>query len=150
MVYRPANSELSQGAAAAVLALPVVDATSDWRIGRYPLKRSRRVLGAAALGAITPAVLLEQGARAHAAHQTGMTAIQNGAPSIGPGHEAMKSALLTLSPADKLRIGGDRIRLAGKFKAPQAKPGKGSQGMYVLTKRKTVNIPCEYVVKKKK
>src|SRR5262245_50222822 len=114
------------------------------------MKRSRRVLGAAALGAITPAVLLEQGTRAHAAHQTGVTAIQDGAPSIGRGHEAMKIALLTLSPADKLRVGGDRIRLAGKFKAPQVKPSKNSQGMYVLTKRKTVNIPCEYLVKKKK
>jgi hypothetical protein len=117
------------------------------------MDRSRRVL-VAALGAITPAVLLEQGAGAHAAHQTGhqtgITAIQGGVPGIGPGQEVMKSGLLALSPADKLRIGGDRIRLARTFKAPQAKPGKGTQGMYVLTKRKTVNIPCEYVVKKKK
>ena len=119
------------------------------------MNRSRRML-VAALGAITPALLLEQGAGAHAAHQTGdqtgMTAIPDEATSIGPAQEAMKSALLALSPGDKLRIGGDRIRLAraSKFKAPQAKPGKGSQGMYVLTKRKTVNIPCEYVVKKKK
>lgn len=109
------------------------------------MNRSRRML-VAALGAMTPALLLEAGAMAHAANQTGITEIQLGAPNIGPGHEAMKNALLALSPADKLRLAGDRIRLA---KANKKKAqGKRPQGIYqVIRKRPSVDIPCEYTNK---
>jgi len=110
------------------------------------MNRSRRVL-VAALGAMTPALLLEEGANARAANQAGMAEIQLGAPNIEPRHEAMKNALLALSPADKLRLAGDRIRLA---KADKKKAqGKRPQGIYqVIRKRQSVDIPCEYTVKK--
>jgi hypothetical protein len=76
---------------------------------------------------MTPALLTEEGAKAHAAHQASTVEMQQGALSAGPDQAAMKSALLALSPDQKLRLGGDRIRLAKAKKKAKAK-GKGKAG----------------------
>jgi hypothetical protein len=79
------------------------------------MNKSRLAL-VTALGTMTPALLVEEEAKAHAAHQATVED-QRGALNVGLDQEAMKSALLALSPAEKLRLAGDRIRLAAKKKA---------------------------------
>jgi hypothetical protein len=85
------------------------------------VNKSRAVL-VTALGTMTPAFLVEGQAKARTTLQIGAVEIQRVTLSIGP--EAMKSALLALSPAEKLRLAGDRIRLAKAKKKASAKAGK--------------------------
>jgi hypothetical protein len=66
----------------------------------------------ASLGAMTPAFIATDHVQARAAEGAAITPVQSGAPTIAVEQEALKSALLELSPAEKLRIAGDRIRLA--------------------------------------
>src|SRR6266496_3374886 len=66
------------------------------------MHKARRIV-VAGLGAMTPAFVATDQVQARAAA---------GAPTIALDQEALKRALLGLSLADKLRIAGDRIRLA--------------------------------------
>jgi hypothetical protein len=75
------------------------------------MKKVRRVL-VAGLGAITPAFITADQIQARAAEDGASAPAQSGAPTVALDQEALKSALLGLSPAEKLRIAGDRIRLA--------------------------------------
>src|SRR5215831_16879803 len=71
------------------------------------MSKPRPIL-AAGLGAITPAVLIVNAASASApiADDPAVSG------AIASDQEALKCALLALSPTEKLRIAGDRIRLA--------------------------------------
>jgi hypothetical protein len=75
------------------------------------MKKARKVL-VAGLGAMTPAFIATDQVQAHAVEGAAIAPAQSGAPATGLDQEALKSALLGLSPAEKLRIAGDRIRLA--------------------------------------
>jgi hypothetical protein len=91
------------------------------------MNKARTVL-MTALGAMTPALLVEEEAKAHTAYQAVAVEFQHGAPGTGPEPDAMKSALLALSPADKLRLGGDRIRLAKAKKKARGRGGRAGKG----------------------
>jgi hypothetical protein len=88
------------------------------------MNRSRKML-VAGLGAMTPALIATDQVRARAAEGAAITPVQSGAPTIAVEQEALKSALLALSPAEKLRIAGDRIRLA-KSNAPSRQKAVGA------------------------
>jgi hypothetical protein len=79
----------------------------------------------AGLGAMTPAFIATDQVQARAAEGAAIAPAQNGAPTIVLDREALKNALLELSPAEKLRIAGDRIRLA-KSNAPSTRKAVGA------------------------
>ena len=66
----------------------------------------------AGIGAMTPAFIATDQLQARAAEGAAIGLAQSGRPAIALDQEALKSALLALSPAEKLGIAGDRIRLA--------------------------------------
>jgi hypothetical protein len=66
----------------------------------------------AGLGTITPAFVVADATQARSAEDTAIATAQSGAPTTALDQEALKSALLALTPTEKLRIAGDRIRLA--------------------------------------
>jgi len=70
----------------------------------------------AGIGAMTPAFIATDQLQARAAEGAAIGLAQSGRPAIALDQEALKSALLALSPTEKLRIAGDRIRLAAKAK----------------------------------
>jgi hypothetical protein len=77
-----------------------------------------RAVVVAGLGAMTPAFVATDQVQARAAEPAALgSPAESSAPTIALDQEALKSALLRLSPAEKLRIAGDRIRVA-KAKAP--------------------------------
>jgi hypothetical protein len=80
------------------------------------MNKTRRIV-VASLGAMTPALIATDQVQARAAEGAAITPVQSDAPTVAIEQEALKSALLALSPAEKLRIAGDRIRLA-KSNAP--------------------------------
>ena len=92
------------------------------------MNKARRML-IAGLGAMTPAFIATDQVQARTAEGAANEPIQTGAPTIALDQEALKSALLELSPAEKLRIAGDRIRLA-KAKAKVVTQSSGRQGLY--------------------
>ena len=73
--------------------------------------KARRML-VAGLGAMTPAFVVTDQVQARPAESAAIAPTQTGIRTIALDQEALKSALLELSPAEKLRIAGDRIRLA--------------------------------------
>jgi hypothetical protein len=94
------------------------------------MNNMRKVL-VAGLGAMTPVFIATNQVQARAAENT----VQTGAPTMAADQDALKSALLDLSPTEKLRIAGDRIRLAAK-----AKPSQSSSSRAVLGA--TRKLPC--------
>ena len=84
------------------------------------MNKARRML-IAGLGAMTPAFIATDQVQARTAEGAANEPIQTGAPTIALDQEALKSALLELSPAEKLRIAGDRIRLAKSKVQPTSK-----------------------------
>ena len=86
------------------------------------MNKARRML-AAGLGAMTPAFIATDQGQARSIEAATIAPAQNSAPTIAPDQEALKRALLGLCPAEKLRIAGDRIRLArGKAQSGTSKP----------------------------
>ena len=77
--------------------------------------KARRML-VAGLGAMTPAFVVTDQVQARPAESAAIAPTQTGIRTIALDQEALKSALLGLSSAEKLRIAGDRIRLAAKAK----------------------------------
>jgi hypothetical protein len=75
------------------------------------MKKAHKVL-IAGLGAMTPAFIATDQVQARPAERAAVEPIQSRVPTIAPDQEALKNALLGLSPAEKLRIAGDRIRVA--------------------------------------
>ena len=75
------------------------------------MNKGRRI-AVAGLGAMTPAFIATDQVQARSADATGIAPAQTSASNITLDQEALKSALLALSPAEKLGIAGDRIRLA--------------------------------------
>jgi hypothetical protein len=79
------------------------------------MRKARRAV-LAGLGAITPAFIATTEVQAQTAEGTTVAPAQIDAQAMAVEQEALKHALLGLSSAEKLRIAGDRIRLA-KVKA---------------------------------
>jgi len=75
------------------------------------MNKGRRI-AVAGLGAMTPAFIATEQVQARSADATGIAPAQTSASNITLDQEALKSALLALSPAEKLGIAGDRIRVA--------------------------------------
>jgi hypothetical protein len=75
------------------------------------MNKMRRI-AVAGIGAMTPALIATDQVQARATQGAALGRTQSGAPTIALDQEALKSALLGLSPVEKLRIAGDRIRLA--------------------------------------
>jgi hypothetical protein len=98
-------------------------------------RKAHRIV-AAGLGAMTPAFIATTEIQARAAEGTAIAPAQIGTPAAALDQEALKSALLGLSSAKKLRIAGDRIRLArGRVSTPQP---KGSRKSFPVT----TNLAC--------
>jgi hypothetical protein len=88
----------------------------------------------AGLGAMTPAFIATDHVQARSIADGATAPAESGAPAIAPDQEALKRALLELSPAEKLRIGGDRIRLAAKAKvSTQSSTRPGYSGVQTMT-----------------
>src|SRR5439155_25331212 len=75
------------------------------------MNKARRIV-VAGLGAMTPAFVVTDQVQARPAESAAVAPAQTGIRTIALDQEALKSALLGLSSAEKLRIAGDRIRLA--------------------------------------
>jgi hypothetical protein len=82
---------------------------------RTIMNKARRIV-VAGLGAMTPAFIATDQVQARAADGAAAAPVQSGALTIALDQETLKNALLELSPPEKLRIAGDRIRLAAKAK----------------------------------
>ena len=83
------------------------------------MNKTRRML-VAGLGAMTPAFIATNQVQARSIEDA-----QSGATAIALDQETLKRALLGLSPAEKLRIAGDRIRLAkSKVQSTQHTAGR--------------------------
>ena len=83
------------------------------------MNKTRRML-VAGLGAMTPAFIATNQVQARS-----IAPAQSGATAIALDQETLKRALLGLSPAEKLRIAGDRIRLAkSKVQSTQHTAGR--------------------------
>ncbi len=102
-------------------------------VGRTVMNNKRKVL-VAGLGAMTPAFIATDQVRARAAECAAIEPAQSSAPSMALDQDALKSALLELSPAEKLRIAGDRIRLAAKAKTST----ESSRAVLAATRK----LPC--------
>ena len=86
------------------------------------MSKARRI-AVAGLGAMTPAFTTTDQMQARSIEDAAIAPPGRGVPTIALDQEALKSALLELSPAEKLRIAGDRIRLArGKAQSGTSKP----------------------------
>jgi hypothetical protein len=86
---------------------------------------------AAGVGALTPAFILNVAARAAVEPAQNRTAQ---ASIASPDQEALKRTLLALSPGEKLRIAGDRIRLsANGVKPPPKQDGEMITGVQSQT-----------------
>jgi len=97
------------------------------------MNKARRML-IAGLGAMTPVFIATDQVQARTAEGAANEPIQTGAPTIALDQEALKSALLELSPAEKLRIAGDRIRLAAKARVVTRSSGRpGFSGAQTMT-----------------
>src|SRR5437588_13087352 len=90
------------------------------------MNKTRRML-VAGLGAMTPAFIAADHVQARSVERAAIAPVQSGAPALALDQEALKRVLLGLSPAEKLRIAGDRIRLA---KAKVVIQSSGRQGLY--------------------
>ena len=66
------------------------------------------------LGAVTPALVAADGAQARL--------VASGTPAVASDQQTLKSGLLALTPAEKLRIGGDSIRLAQTNRGTASQP----------------------------
>ena len=84
------------------------------------MNKTRRML-VAGLGAMTPAFVATDHVQARTVEPAAIAPVQSGAPALALDQEALKRALLGLSPAEKLRIAGDRIRLAKSKVQPTSK-----------------------------
>jgi hypothetical protein len=80
----------------------------------------------AAMGAMTPAFIAPDQAAARTIEGIGTENLAGCSPTLALDREALKIGLLEFSPGDKLRIAGDRIRLA---EAPKT----GAAGTRVCT-----------------
>src|SRR5438876_80730 len=87
------------------------------------MNKTRRML-VAGLGAMTPAFIAADHVQARTVEPAAIAPVQSGAPALALDQEALKSALLELSPAEKLRIAGDRIRLAAKARVVTRSSGR--------------------------
>jgi hypothetical protein len=61
---------------------------------------------------VTPAFIVTDGLQARTSGGVAIEPTASSAPSIPLAQETLKSTLLQLSPTEKLRLAGDRIRLA--------------------------------------
>src|SRR5207244_9260016 len=95
---------------------------------RNLMNKTRRML-VAGLGAMTPAFIATNQVQARSIEDVAIAPAQSGATAIALDQETLKRALLGLSPAEKLRIAGDRIRLA-KSKVQVVTQSSGRQGLY--------------------
>jgi len=77
------------------------------------MDKARRML-VMGLGAVTPAFVAPDGAQANS--------VASGTPAVASDQQALKSGLLALTPAEKLRIGGDSIRLAQTNRGTASQP----------------------------
>ena len=77
------------------------------------MHKARRML-VMGLGAVTPAFVAAEGAQARS--------VASGTPAVASDQQALKSGLLALTPAEKLRIGGDSIRLAQTHRGTATQP----------------------------
>jgi hypothetical protein len=77
---------------------------------------------------MTPAFMATDQVQARSTEDAATAPTPNGAATMALDQEALKRALLDLSPAEKLRIAGDRIRLAAKAKVVTQSSGR--QGLY--------------------
>jgi hypothetical protein len=75
------------------------------------MNKARRLV-AIGLGTLTPAFVVTDGTQPRSVMAAAIGPTQSGTPTLAPDRKALKSALLQLSPTEKLRIAGDRIRLA--------------------------------------
>jgi hypothetical protein len=99
------------------------------------MNKARRIL-VAGVGALTPIFILDVTARA------AVGPAQNGTAQAGiasPYQEALKRALLALSPGKKLRIAGDRIRLSANAVKP---PPKQDRENYSVVQSQTNVARC--------
>ena len=88
------------------------------------MNNGRRML-VAALGTMTSAFVVAGQAEARSVESGVIAPAQSGATAIALDQETLKRALLGLSPAEKLRIAGDRIRLAkSKVQSTQHTAGR--------------------------
>ena len=84
------------------------------------MNKARKVL-VAGLGAMTPAFVLTDATQPRSVGPVTIAPTHSVAPDHALDQEALKRALLELSPAEKLRIAGDRIRLAKSKVQPTSK-----------------------------
>jgi hypothetical protein len=75
------------------------------------MNKARKAL-IAAVGAMTPAFIIQDQAAARTIEGIGTENLAGCSPTLALDREALKNGLLEFSPGDKLRIAGDRIRLA--------------------------------------
>jgi hypothetical protein len=93
------------------------------------MKKVRRAL-VVGMGAMTPAFIHPSTAQA-AANPMPNEAAQGSTSTVALDQKALKSVLFALSPPEKLRIAGDRIRLSETTRqggSPSPKPGVGRGG----------------------
>jgi hypothetical protein len=102
------------------------------------MNKARRIV-VAGLGAMTPAFIATDQVQARAAEGAAIGSAQSGARTIALDQEALKSALLELSPAEKLRIASDRIRLA---KSNVQSTSKGAAAA-----KQTATVGCQQVTR---
>jgi hypothetical protein len=102
------------------------------------MNKVRRIV-VAGLGAMTPAFIATDQLQARSAEGAAIAPDQSSAPTIALDQEGLKSALLGLSPAEKLRMAGDRIRLA-KSNVQSTSKSTGAA-------RQTATIGCQQVTK---
>jgi hypothetical protein len=74
-------------------------------------------------GAITPSVIVPVQVQARSTGDTTISPSQSEPPAFALDQEALKSVLRGLSPIEKLRIAGDRIRLAKSNLRPMSRGG---------------------------
>jgi hypothetical protein len=92
-----------------------------------------RTIVAAGLGAMTPAFIATDQVQGRSIDGASIAPAQSGVPAIALDQEALKNALLELSPAEKLRIAGDRIRLAAKAKVSTPSGASAGRGQKAYT-----------------
>ena len=86
------------------------------------MNRVRRI-AVAGLGAMTPALIATDQAEARSVDRA--LELTQSAPTVALEQEALKTALLELSPTEKLRIAGDRIRISMEAQPSRRGPSTG-------------------------
>jgi hypothetical protein len=86
------------------------------------MNKARRML-AAGIGVVTPAFMVSDGVHASAVGTAAVEPVKGDAAAAAIDQDALKTALLELSPTDKLRAAGDRIRIARGTLKPQRSGG---------------------------